>query len=79
MTLLGALLGQAREQLAHVELLGADLVHGADDAAEHVVETVVAAGALDGRHVARLRDHADAGAVARGILADGALVGPWRS
>ena len=53
-----------------MELLGADLVHGADDAAQHVVEAMVAARALDGLHVARLGDHADGGAVARGVRAD---------
>ena len=66
---------QARQQLANVQLLGPNLVHGADHPAEHVVEAMVAARALDSRDVARLAHHADARGIARGILADGALVG----
>ena len=65
---------QARQKLAHAQLLGPDLIHGADDAAQHMVQAAIRAGALDGRDVARLAHHADAGAVARHVLADRALV-----
>lgn len=73
--LLDVLLAKAREQLANAQLLGTDLVHGADHAAEHMVQAVVGTRALDGLHVARLAHHADAGAVAHAVHADGALVG----
>ena len=68
-------MAQARQQLADVQLLGADLVHGADHAAQHMVEAVVAARALNRLDVARLANHADAGGIAHRVLADGALVG----
>ena len=57
-----------------MQLLGADLVHRADHAAEYMIETVIGPRALDRRDVARLPHHADACGVARGVLADGALV-----
>ena len=57
-----------------MKLVGADLVHGADHAAQHVVQAVVAAGALNRRDVARLAHHADPVAVAGHVLADGALI-----
>ena len=69
------LVAQACQQLANVQLLGTNLVHGADHAAQYVVETVVAARALDRLDVARLAHHANASGVAHRILADGALVG----
>ena len=69
------LVAQTRQQLADVQLLGTNLVHGTDHAAQYVVETVVAARALDRLDVARLAHHADASGVAHRILADGALVG----
>ena len=68
-------MAQACQQLANVQLLGANLVHGTDHAAQYVVETVVAARALDCLDVARLAHHANASGVAHRILADGALVG----
>ena len=58
-----------------MQLLRTDLVHGADHAAEHVVQAVVAARALDGGHITRLANHADARAIAHAVHADGALVG----
>ena len=67
-------MAQARQQLADVQLLGTDLVHGADHAAQHVVEAVVAARALNRLDIARLTHHADAGGVAHRVLANGALV-----
>ena len=58
-----------------MQLLGTNLVHGADHAAQYVVEAVVAARTLDRLDVARLAHHADAGGIAHRVLADGALVG----
>ena len=68
-------MAQACQQLANVQLLGANLVHGTDHAAQYVVETVVAARALDCLDVARLAHHANASGVAHRVLADGALIG----
>lgn len=73
--LMDILVAQTRQQLADVQLLGTNLVHGADHAAQYVVETVVAARALNRLDVARLAHHANASGVAHRILADGALVG----
>jgi hypothetical protein len=42
--------------------------------AQHVVQPVERSGALDGLHVARLRHHADATAVARGVVAHVAVL-----
>ena len=67
-------MAQACQQLSNVQLLGANLVHGTDHAAQYVVEAVVAARALDRLHVARLADDADRGAVAARVLADVALL-----
>lgn len=72
--LLGPLRAEPRQQLAHMQLLRADLVDGADDPSEHVVQAAIAPGPLDRRDVARLGDHADARRVARRVPADGALV-----
>ena len=69
------LAAQACQQLANVQLLGANLVHGTDHAAQYVVETVVAARALNRLDIARLAHHANASGVAHRILTDGALVG----
>ena len=69
-----ALMDFLEQQLADVQLVGADLVHGADDAAEHVIEAAIRARALDRLHVARLADDADHGAVAAQVLADVALL-----
>lgn len=63
---------EALQQLAHGELVGADALHRRDEAVQHVVQTLVFARALEGRDVARRLDHADGGAVARGVRADGA-------
>ena len=52
--LVDILMAQARQQLADMQLLGTDLVHGADHAAQHMVEAVVAARALNRLDVARL-------------------------
>ena len=56
--------GKTGQQFLHVKLLGTDLVHGRDDAPEHVVEAVVRTRALDGAHVTRLGHDADDAAVA---------------
>ena len=68
-------MAQARQQFADMQLLGTDLVHGANHAAQHMVEAVVAARALDCLDVARLAHHANASGIAHRVLADGALVG----
>ena len=57
-----------------MKLLGTDLVHGADHAAEHMIQAAITARALDCRDVAGLPHHADATAVARRVLADRALI-----
>ena len=68
-------MAQACQQLSNVQLLGANLVHGTDHAAQYVVEAVVAARALDRLDIARLAHHANASGIAHRVLADGALVG----
>ena len=68
-------MAQACQQLTNVQLLGTNLVHGTDHAAQYVVETVVAARALNRLDIARLAHHANASGIAHRILADGALVG----
>src|SRR5207249_3121979 len=65
---------QPREQLVHLEVVGADAVHRRDDAMEHVVEAAKAARALDGEDVERLFDDADDAAVAAVVAADVARI-----
>jgi hypothetical protein len=69
------LVAQARQQLADMQLLGTDLVHGADHTAQHMVQAMIAARTLDCLDVARLAHHANASGIAHRVLADGALVG----
>ena len=54
------------------QLIGAHAVEGRERAVEHVVDAVVAAGALDGGDVGGLLDDADEALVARGACAVGA-------
>ena len=54
--LVDILVTQARQQLADMQLLGADFVHGADHAAQHVVQAMIAARALDPEDVDMLQD-----------------------
>ncbi len=60
----------ARQELADLEPLRADAVDGADGAVEHVVAAAELAGPLDGQHVERLLDHAQADVLAARVAAD---------
>ena len=58
-----------------VEVADADAVHGRDDAAQDMVETVVLLGVLDGHDVLYVLHHADDALHTFGVGADGAEVG----
>ena len=74
---LGDALGlEARQQLPHPELVGADPLDRADGSLEDVVAAPELAGALHGDDVARLLDDAEHGRVAAVVGADAALVSP---
>ena len=59
------------------EVGGRDALHGRNDAAQHMVQTFVLVGVLDGEHVGDLLHNADRRTVALAVGADGAhlLVG----
>src|SRR6478672_11454553 len=62
--------GEARHELAHPQIVGADAVDGADRTAEHVVGAAELARALDGDDVLGLLDDADRGVVTWRVGAD---------
>ena len=63
----------ARQQLADLQLIGADPLDGTDGAHEHVVAAAVLAGLLHGHDVAGLLNHAHDGGVPALVRADRAL------
>lgn len=68
-------LSDAGEEVADVELIGADAFEGVECAAEDVVAAVEFAGAFDGLHVFGFFDNADDVEVSFGVGADAAGVG----
>ena len=65
-------LRHAVQERLDLKIVGPHVVHRGDDAVEHVVASVILAGALDGDHVARVGHHADDVLVALRGRADGA-------
>src|SRR3954447_18799526 len=66
--------GEAGDEFADPQVVGADALDGADRAAEHVVAPAELAGLLDGDDVLRLLDDAEDARVAPGVAADPALL-----
>ena len=62
-------------EAVHLDVTGADAVHGRNQAAQDVVEPLVLVGVLDAHHVLDILDDADGGGVARGVAADGTDLG----
>ena len=60
------------QQLVDTELIGAYVAQGRNNAVEHVVQSVVFAGALDGDEILGVGHHAYCGGIALCIRADGA-------
>ena len=68
---------QARQQLAHLDVVGADAIERRQRAEQHVIASAELAGALHGQQIVRLLHHAQHAVVAPEIRADpaGILVG----
>lgn len=67
--------GHSFYQAVNLEVLGAHAVHRTDKSAQHMIESIVLLGALDGHDVADVLYHADGGAVAPGVGADVTHIG----
>jgi len=72
---LDILVRDSLDQLGHRKRLGRHTFEGGNSSLQHVIQPVVAAGLLDGDHIAGLLDHADSGAVAARVGAQLARVG----
>ena len=58
-------------EAVHLDVTGADAVHGRNQSSQDVVEPLVLMGVLDAHHVLDILDDADGGGVARRVAADG--------
>ena len=62
-------------QAIDLDVTGANAIHGRDEAAQHMVKSVVLMGILDNHHVLDILDNADGARVTRRVTADGAHLG----
>ena len=62
-------------EAVHLDVTGANAVHGRNQAAQDVVEPLVLVGVLDTHHVLDILDNTDGRGVARGVAADGTDLG----
>ena len=59
----------------HLDVGGADAVHGRNESAQHMIEAVVLVGVLDAHHILDILDNADGRGIARRVAADGTDLG----